>query len=186
MVAEIIEENPVMETLLLGDGCSLLPSTLDSYCKNLKVNGISRGFINLMNEFEGSLREKVEIYKQSDKSAEALADLQFKDYKVRAVIYVVSLYEMTLLWTTMNEFFTGKVQADKDGTKTSLSLFVVLVVFLGFAGWKFVLKGLGESANRLKNILRVFPAGLVLANFTLKAFLMKASKEGLEQIRNEI
>jgi len=183
---EVLQESPELETLMLGEGCSLLNSVLSSFCDNLKGRGLSTGFIYLMNEFVSYLSGKLEDYRQSNKSKEALMEIQIKDYDSVVYVYVVAISELNLLSAAIDDQFDANVEdASKDRVRSITIFFVVLIVG-DILGWVYILKQLGKATSNFKNILRVFPPDLVFSSFILKSFLMKTSKEAVEKIRNEV
>jgi len=67
-----------------------------------------------------------------------------------------------------------------------LAIFILYAVFASVIFWKYVYTRLRDEVNQFKNILRVLPGDIVLANFTLRAFLLKTSNKVLNSIRNDI
>ena len=186
LTGESLEESPEIEALLLGDGCSMLQWSLSPMCASLKNKGMPTGFIYLLNEFEGYMTDKLEAYKASNKTTAALVELQVKDYDIISYIYVVTLNEVELLASIVNEQYEEKMDADTNRRLMSLVGVLLIIFGVGIFGWIFVLKKLGESVNNFKNILRVLPAELVLSSFILKTALMRSSKGVLDQVKNEI
>jgi len=184
---ETVSKIPTVKTVLLGDLCQVLNAT-NSYssrffCQSLSDLGKPKGLIYLLGEYEDALSQALSAYKASNLTATSLMKLQRNLYSLLPSYFNIlasgALALSDLIDAQLEDQLKGN---DKDKNDYLIACSLVSVVIGGLM-WIFILRKLKEGVNQFKNVLKIFPAEVVLSSFILKAFLRKTSKSTFDSFK---
>jgi len=172
---------PTFEHLMFGDPCvTIKNSAVDLYCSILADYGKSSGIVNLMNILEDMLTDKENRYIASNKSMEALGEIQLDELDLFTSAFQVLSFECDMFSSDITVKFEQALESSQKNRNLIFELFAAVLVAEGVFFWKTVLSKLKEASNQFKNVLQTFPSNLVLSNFLLKIFLVNTSKGFLD------
>jgi len=183
---DIISEVPEMKHIILGDGCKYLNETFQFYCEILEMRGQRTGAMYLLTEYWNEMTDKANDYQASNKTAEALEELQAEDYDMITMVWTVVKHELKVVSSILHEDFNEKVSEGEKFRILNFSYTIVSIAFVAVLGWVMILRKLGGSVNEIKDMLRVLPVDLALSNFILRSFVIRTSNKTLDFIKNRI
>ena len=178
--------DPEIEMVLYTNGCSPLPADQTIFCDILIGKGVNTGLIYLLNYLEEIIQNRLEKYHASDKSVQALRDIEAVDFEYILTINLIITAQCQLVKDIITQKFDASIVNSQYQRKLNLALCSMALFLIGIFVWVYALKGLKNTWNQFKNVLRAFPAHLILSSFTLKSFLIKSSNGALDFVKNEI
>jgi len=179
-------ENADMATMILGDSCKVLDPAMSVYCSMLQTRGQKVGLLYLIDTIDTILKNQLQRYQDSDKSAAFLKELKEDQLELIIELFVVANGGCRRLASLINDNFEKKVTQVSRETSLLLVFTMIGAVIINILLWKLLLLQLGKGVNQFKNVLKVLPPELVLSSFILKNFLIKTSRGLLETIKNEL
>jgi len=175
-----------IEDLLSGNGCQYIFEKMGFACNMLDAASKKSGLIYLLTYLEDYLTDQLQKYQVSDKSEASRKALMEYNFYMISLSYILGSNMSEELASTINENFEDLVDESDKARVWALVFAIFFVSIVCFMLWKLVLVKLKGGVNEFKNVLRVFPGNLILANFSLKTFLIMTSKGVLDSIRNDI
>ena len=166
---------------MFGDACELLKDfVVQLYCQTLSKSGTSSGLLYLMNALQDLLIDKQNRYIASNKTIEALNEIQGDDLDLLISLFQLLASECDISSASLNKEFSQLLESAQSNRNWIFEAFTVLLVTQAFLFWITVLSRLKKVNQQFKNVLQVFPSRLVLSNFLLKIFLVNTSKGFLD------
>jgi len=164
--------------ILFGNGCQLLSSSDAFYCSILEQKSLNSSLVQLLWSFESLIAERYEAYQLSNKSSAALRENRIMLLDTLLSLRRIIANEGLLILNFLNEDFEQKtVDFNKQRNVNFICTWILFALF-AIAIWIFVLHPVKRNDNKFKNVLQMFPAQLVLSNFSIKKFLMETSPLG--------
>jgi len=184
---DTVEKIPDVETMLLGDACSLMgdSSQAQFYCQIMKNADTNTGLVYVLAYYEDALSNYLRSYEDSDKSESALMDIQTELYTEIPGYYGVLGNGAVTLSDIIDAKLEAQLESNNKSKIYSLIYCSVVAVIVGWLLWMLILRRLKEGVNQFKNVLKVLPAEVVLSSFLLKTFLRKTSKGGFDSFINQ-
>jgi len=183
-------EDETIHHILYRDACSALTLTPQiQVCKKLTAGagiGYSSGYIQIIDYLRTVLQGVANQYRQSDKSPTSLNALlkTYVNTKMAPFLVIIPISQ-TFGELLGADFYDQIDRARTQNTVLSFTLYIFLVG-LCFALYLAVLRKIGESDNRFKQVLGVFPPKLIFSNFVLKTYLLNTSAGILSSVINKI
>jgi len=184
--SQAFEDSLEIRELLLGDPCKYLGSIIALQCGILQRLGKKGGMIYLLSEFESEFTEELEAYLGSDKSETALNSIRVRVFDTTSVMYIILVTSIQVMEDILNMQLEDHIHKISHQRAALVTLFLVIIVLVGFLAWLMVLRGLKESLNKFKNVLKTLPPEMIFSSFLLKGFLVRTSKGALDSVKNKI
>jgi len=182
------EYDPRILNLLYKDGCSSLGVDFVFVCSLLGQYGAgnSPGLIYLIDILEGTLEGMYEKYVLSNKTEVELIAIQSADHTKLTAVAEVLGGQATQISQILLASFEQELDSVQHKRNIVMVVFALLAFVIGLTVGIFVLKRVREAENKFKNVLKLFPANLVLSSFLLKNFLVDTSEGALDSVKNDL
>jgi len=171
--------NPRVHGVLLGNGCKILGTTDALYCNTLAAYAVNTSLVQVLWSYQNVLNDRFQNYSNSDRSTTALRKNRVLHLDTMISMRRVIANEGLVILTALNYTFGNKtVEFNKQryvSFHCSWSIFLVLGILICI----FVLYPVKQSDFKFKKVLQIFPAQLILSNFSLKLFLLETSPFGM-------
>jgi len=171
--------NPRVHGVLLGNGCKVLGTNDALYCNTLAAYAMNTSLVQVLWSYQNVLNDRFQNYSNSDRSTTALRKNRVLHLDTMISMRRVIANEGLVILTALNYTFGNKtVEFNRQryvSFHCSWSIFLVLGILICI----FVLYPIKQSDFKFKKVLQIFPAQLILSNFSLKLFLLETSPFGM-------
>ncbi len=140
----------------------------------------------LIDILEGTLEGMYEKYLLSNKTEEELIAIQSADHTKLTAVAEVMGGQTTLISEILLASFEEELESVQHKRDIVTIVFALMAFIIGLTVGIFVLKRVREAENKFKNVLKLFPANLVLSSFLLKNFLVDTSEGALDSVKNDL
>jgi len=175
---------PSAKTILFGNACDIMPSTEMSYCTTFHRKGYNTSFVQLLGVFEETILERYLDYENSDKSAVSLHQNRILNLDtILSLRRLMGTELLTILDILLDNLEKESANFDRNRKVTFSVNCISFIICVGVL-WIFIMDPLKQKDNKFKRLLQIFPAELVLANFSLKLFLVETSSIPLNFLKS--
>jgi NADH:ubiquinone oxidoreductase subunit 6 (subunit J) len=179
-----ITNDPEFSQVVFGNACSILGPLEVLYCMVLELKNTNSSMTQLLASFETVVTQRTEDYQNSDKSAQALKKNRLLNYDLLLSSKRVLADSAIFLSNMLDEDFEGKLESLDSQRQLGLCVSIIGLVIMTLMLWVLVLNPIKEIDNNFKKILQIFPAKLILSNFSLKLFLLENPSIDANLIKN--
>jgi len=179
--------DPEIQDIVFENGCpsGVLVNNQQS-CDYLARKSMKTGLIYLLSSLEDILNTRLNKYQQSDKSAQALRNIEGADFEPLLAISLVVVQQCYVISETINVSVDENLAQSNEKRQITTALTMSLFLILGIVIWTVTIRKLKKNYNTFKNVLRVLPADLAFSSFILKTFLKNTSGGSLDSIKSYI
>ena len=115
-----------------------------------------------------------------------LNSIRVRVFDATSVMYIILVTSIQVMESILNDQLENQIEHINHQRTALVALFLVIIVVIGFLAWLVVLRGLKESLNKFKNVLKTLPPEVIFSSFLLKGFLVRTSKGALDSVKNQI
>ena len=180
------EYSDLISEIIFTDGCQYLSGFSKQGCEVLSGINTKLSVMDTSSALDLGVSERYRRYMSSDKSYAALKEIQVSTFLSAVAPNIVLSEETTLISTLLNTGYDSEIDKIKERSDIVWAAVCIVMLCVAVTAWFIVLKKVRNTDSEFKNVLQTVPPSIVLANFMLKAYLLRTTKGTLEFVRNDI